>query len=370
MYMGALCCCPRYDPLFIIPLLQVNFILFAIVSGGIYFQEFGYFRPLNTAGFLCGVSLLVFGIFLLSPKMAVDESRHSMSGDSGFSSSGDANSDAIGDGSGEDGSGTGIVASAPPRTPRTPRTPPRPSPRPSPQQPSPAQQDEETKEEAATSEEATAMSSVVGGGSGYVCVGEGGGEDCNGGDGGDGGGEASFALEGGGFDASPHGARGRSLSSPHLVERRGLKRNASSDDLEGGGGTGTGTGTAGAEDGGAEGLDPGLLSPLERQASMLPRSNSLPRDGEHGDPLASPGGEQQGALDNTPLDTLVHNISDMADTLTGGLSDVGYAVFDQAGRGLRAASHIRSARVPFLRGVVPSSSSSSLLLLLSYTCAA
>lgn len=29
-----------YDPLFIIPLLQANFICFAIVSGGIFYQEF------------------------------------------------------------------------------------------------------------------------------------------------------------------------------------------------------------------------------------------------------------------------------------------------------------------------------------------
>jgi hypothetical protein len=47
----------------------VNFILFAIVSGGIYFKEFQYFEPINTIGFIGGVILLVTGIFLLSPKM-------------------------------------------------------------------------------------------------------------------------------------------------------------------------------------------------------------------------------------------------------------------------------------------------------------
>lgn len=86
-----------YDPLFIIPLLQVNFILFAIISGeflkqiygiqtsnmfhsstcsmydssgGIFFKEFDYFRTINVIGFCCGVAMLLGGIFLLSPEMA------------------------------------------------------------------------------------------------------------------------------------------------------------------------------------------------------------------------------------------------------------------------------------------------------------
>jgi len=56
-----------YDPLFIIPLLQMNFILFAIVSGGIYFKEFNEFGTLNWLGFIAGVCLLFLGIYLLSP---------------------------------------------------------------------------------------------------------------------------------------------------------------------------------------------------------------------------------------------------------------------------------------------------------------
>jgi hypothetical protein len=86
-----------YDPLFIIPLLQVNFILFAIVSGGIYFKEFSYFKPVNTMGFLAGVVLLVFGIFLLSPKLGDDED-HDHDDDDGTS---DAHSD-VGSFSGDD----------------------------------------------------------------------------------------------------------------------------------------------------------------------------------------------------------------------------------------------------------------------------
>jgi hypothetical protein len=61
-----------YDPLFIIPLLQVNFILFAIISGGIYFKEFSYFGTINVIGFCLGIFLLVFGIFLLSPVIVID----------------------------------------------------------------------------------------------------------------------------------------------------------------------------------------------------------------------------------------------------------------------------------------------------------
>ena len=34
----------RYDGLFIIPVLQVFWLVFTIVSGGIYFQEFHHFR--------------------------------------------------------------------------------------------------------------------------------------------------------------------------------------------------------------------------------------------------------------------------------------------------------------------------------------
>jgi hypothetical protein len=38
-----------------------------VVAGGIYFQEFRYFGPLNVVGFVAGVSLLGLGIYMLSP---------------------------------------------------------------------------------------------------------------------------------------------------------------------------------------------------------------------------------------------------------------------------------------------------------------
>jgi len=56
-----------YNPLFIIPLLQANFIFFAILSGGIYFQEFNYMIKLNWIGFVFGIILMFVGIALLTP---------------------------------------------------------------------------------------------------------------------------------------------------------------------------------------------------------------------------------------------------------------------------------------------------------------
>jgi hypothetical protein len=64
-----------YDPLFIIPLLQVNFIMFAVVSGGVYFGEFEQFGPLSVAGFVVGIALLFFGIYLLSPEVPIDDAQ-------------------------------------------------------------------------------------------------------------------------------------------------------------------------------------------------------------------------------------------------------------------------------------------------------
>lgn len=57
-----------YDPLFIIPLLQSNFIFFAIVSGGIYFQEFNYMEGYQWGGFIPGVVVIFAGIYLLKPE--------------------------------------------------------------------------------------------------------------------------------------------------------------------------------------------------------------------------------------------------------------------------------------------------------------
>ena len=58
----------KYNPVFIIPLLQINFILFAIVSGGIFFEEFGSFCAPQFVGFGLGVVGSFYGLFLLIPE--------------------------------------------------------------------------------------------------------------------------------------------------------------------------------------------------------------------------------------------------------------------------------------------------------------
>jgi hypothetical protein len=57
----------RFDPMFIIPVLQVCFILFAIITGGIFFQEFYTFGAAQAVGFVMGVLLVCLGLYLLAP---------------------------------------------------------------------------------------------------------------------------------------------------------------------------------------------------------------------------------------------------------------------------------------------------------------
>ena len=55
-----------FDSAFMIPLLQVQFILFAIIGGGIYFHEFAAFLWYQWIGFWGGIGLVCFGLSLLS----------------------------------------------------------------------------------------------------------------------------------------------------------------------------------------------------------------------------------------------------------------------------------------------------------------
>jgi len=68
-----------YDPLFIIPLLQANFIFFAIVSGGIHFMEFNYMSPWQWVGFTSGVGVMFYGLFLLAPATTKSSSHQTPS---------------------------------------------------------------------------------------------------------------------------------------------------------------------------------------------------------------------------------------------------------------------------------------------------
>ena len=58
----------KFDPLFIIPLLQCSFIFFAVVSGGIFFREFDEFSKRQGVGFAFGVLVMFSGLSLLVPK--------------------------------------------------------------------------------------------------------------------------------------------------------------------------------------------------------------------------------------------------------------------------------------------------------------
>jgi len=57
----------KYDPLFIIPMLQSNYILFSTITGGIYFQEFNQLSITGAAMFSAGVAVMFVGLYLLAP---------------------------------------------------------------------------------------------------------------------------------------------------------------------------------------------------------------------------------------------------------------------------------------------------------------
>lgn len=62
-----------YDPLFIIPLLQSSYILFGVISGGIFFQEFAGLHngPAAAGGwplFILGMLMILYGLYLIAPE--------------------------------------------------------------------------------------------------------------------------------------------------------------------------------------------------------------------------------------------------------------------------------------------------------------
>ena len=56
----------RFDPIFIIPLLQCSFIFFAIISGGIYFKEFDAFSVQQWAGFWGSICVVFIGLVFVT----------------------------------------------------------------------------------------------------------------------------------------------------------------------------------------------------------------------------------------------------------------------------------------------------------------
>lgn len=56
-----------FPPLFIIPVMQVFFVLFAIICGGIFFREFETYDAIQFIGFISGVLLILLGVYGLAP---------------------------------------------------------------------------------------------------------------------------------------------------------------------------------------------------------------------------------------------------------------------------------------------------------------
>ena len=55
-----------YDGLTIIPILQVNWTLCAIVQGGVFFREFDDYTSSQLAFFMLGIALILIGVFVLA----------------------------------------------------------------------------------------------------------------------------------------------------------------------------------------------------------------------------------------------------------------------------------------------------------------
>ena len=56
-----------FPPMFIIPVLQVFYMFFAIIAGGIFFQEFNTFTPIQSTFFALGVVFILGGVYGLAP---------------------------------------------------------------------------------------------------------------------------------------------------------------------------------------------------------------------------------------------------------------------------------------------------------------
>eukprot|EP00605_Chrysophyceae_sp_TOSAG23-4_P001348 GSChrysophyteH1.ASY1.ANO1.1465.1 assembled CDS len=61
-----------FPPLFVIPVIQVCFMLYAIICGGLFFSEFEEFDSSQKIGFAAGVILILFGVYGLAPDSELD----------------------------------------------------------------------------------------------------------------------------------------------------------------------------------------------------------------------------------------------------------------------------------------------------------
>ena len=62
----------KYSALFIIPLLQANYILLAIINGGIFFDEFRAFKAGHWVVFALGLLGIFIGLYYLRPEVGDD----------------------------------------------------------------------------------------------------------------------------------------------------------------------------------------------------------------------------------------------------------------------------------------------------------
>lgn len=61
-----------FDGVFIIPMLQVIWIVFSVLGGGIFFQEFQSYTYINAILFVVGISIILVGVFLLTSEATSD----------------------------------------------------------------------------------------------------------------------------------------------------------------------------------------------------------------------------------------------------------------------------------------------------------
>jgi hypothetical protein len=67
----------KYDPLYIVPMLQAGYIVVAAIAGGIYFQELEGLSPLQWIFFVGGILVMLCGLYLLIPDVKTRTSLRS-----------------------------------------------------------------------------------------------------------------------------------------------------------------------------------------------------------------------------------------------------------------------------------------------------
>lgn len=64
-----------YDAMFIIPVLQALWLLFAVLGGGIFFEEFANMKIADNFLFALGIFILLCGVSVFSPRPTVDKTE-------------------------------------------------------------------------------------------------------------------------------------------------------------------------------------------------------------------------------------------------------------------------------------------------------